>query len=131
MHRNKHVTTKQTNIMKSQTEKMKLANIARSNRLKAAWVVAKANGLNKITKMCFSLNSILRVAKVLLTFTKKDGTQSMHEATKKVEFIPEEKQPKGVRSSAETVLTFFSTTVNEWRSIAADFLSTAKWTVIA
>ena len=56
--------------------------------------------------------------------------QSQHEATKNTDLIPTEKQPKGVRASAETVLTFFSTTVNEWRSIAVDFLTTAKWTVV-
>ena len=113
----------------TQSEKMQLANIARSNRLKAAWAVAKANGLTKISKVCFSLKNVLKVAKVLLTFTKKDGTQSQHEATKNETLIPTEMMPKGVRASSETVLTFFSTTANSWRSIAADLLHTAKWSV--
>jgi hypothetical protein len=118
-------------MQKSNTtsEKMQLANIARSNRLKAAWAVAKANGTNKITSACFSLKNILKVAKVLLTFTKKDGTQSTHEATKNETLIPTEMMPKGVRASSETVLTFFSTTANAWRSIASDLLHTAKWSV--
>jgi hypothetical protein len=66
-----------------------------------------------------------------LTFTKKDGTERTMLATRMLDRIPADKQPKGEGEKAEneSVLPVFDLDLGEWRSFRIDSLKTFNRTV--
>ena len=69
------------------------------------------------------LNSLLKTSNVTLTFTKKDGSERVMNATLKEEIIPkyEKKTDREKTPSIET-MSVFDIDKNEWRSFRLDSL---------
>jgi hypothetical protein len=52
---------------------------------------------------------------VVVTFTKKDGTERVMKCTKNFDYIPEEKLPKTTVPESD-VIRVFDLEISEWRS---------------
>lgn len=66
------------------------------------------------------LVALLNSGDVNVVFTKADGTEREMLCTKRVEVIPAEAAPKGVRQSNPSLLTVWDLVMNAWRSFNFD-----------
>ena len=67
------------------------------------------------------LKKHLMFERTKVVFTKKDGTEREMECTINHDYIPEDKQPKGLgRVKSEEVLAVFDLQLKEWRSFRYD-----------
>ena len=63
---------------------------------------------------------------VIVTFTKKDGSERVLRGTLNESLIPVEKHPKGLRESYDTVFTVFDLDEDDWRCFKLDSIISAE-----
>lgn len=69
-----------------------------------------------MTNTVEELRKCLKSGVVNFTYTKKDGTIREAKGTTRMNNIPEENRPKGVRESPSGIVNYFDLDKSEWRS---------------